>query len=279
MTNIKRIAAINDLSGASRCSLTTALPIISAMGINCCVMPTAVLSNHTGYSTYFFEDCTSQMAEFSKIWKNLDMKFDCIYSGFLGSEAQIEIVEAFVRDFASENTLVVVDPVMGDNGEIYTTYTPALCEEMKRLAAMADIVTPNITEACTLAGCDYFGEETSVDKLSDICKRICDLGSKSVVLTGCKGKSSISNFVYDGNKSAMFSSELVPKYYTGTGDVFASLIAGLVTKGYTLFEAAEFATDFVHKITTFSYELDMDINEGVAYEPFLGLLTEKNIER
>ena len=275
MTRQKRIAAINDLSGASRCSLTTAIPIISALGINCCVMPTAILSNHTGYSSYFFEDCTSQMAEFSKSWRELGMEFDCIYSGFLGSEAQIEIVAQFVRDFGREDTLIVVDPVMGDNGEIYTTYTKALCDEMKRLAAMADIVTPNITEACTLAGCEYSGEEPTKEALSDICKRICDLGAKSVVLTGCKGKKHISNFVYDGTNSEMFSSELVPKYYTGTGDVFASLIAGLVTKGYSLFEATEFATEFVHKITTYSYEIDMDINEGVAYERFLGFLTEK----
>ncbi len=216
------------------------------------------------------------MAEFSKSWKELEMDFDCIYSGFLGSEAQIEIVEQFVRDFKGNDTLIVVDPVMGDNGEIYTTYTPALCDEMKRLAAMADIVTPNITEACTLSGCEYSGEEPTRETLSDICKRICDLGAKSVVLTGCKGKTSISNFVYDGTHSEMFSSELVPKYYTGTGDVFASLIAGLVTKGCTLFEATEFATDFVHKITTYSYEIDMDINEGVAYEGFLGLLTGIN---
>ena len=269
----KRIAAINDLSGASRCSLTTALPIISSMGINCCVMPTAILSNHTGYSTYFFEDCTSQMSEFSKKWKELDLKFDCIYSGFLGSESQIETVEKFVSDFKDENTLIVVDPVMGDNGEIYTTYTEALCDEMKRLVAMADIVTPNITEACSLSGYGYFGETADEDKLTDICKRICDLGAKSVVLTGCKGKKSISNFVYDGKNTSMYSSELVPKYYTGTGDVFASLIAGLATKGFSVFEATEFATDFVHKITTYSYEIDMDINEGVAYEGFLGLLS------
>lgn len=273
MNTLKRIAAINDLSGASRCSLTTALPIISAMGINCCVMPTAILSNHTGYSTYFFEDCTSQMNEFSKKWKELDMKFDCIYSGFLGSEKQIETVERFVSDFKDENTIVVVDPVMGDNGEIYSTYTKGLCDKMKRLVSMADIVTPNITEACNLGGMEYFGEETSEEKLSEICKRICEMGAKSVVVTGCKGKKSISNFVYDTKTTALFSSHLVPKYYTGTGDVFASLIAGLATKGYDIFASTKFATEFVHKVTTYSYELDMDINDGVAFEKFLGELT------
>ena len=273
MNTLKRIAAINDLSGASRCSLTTALPIISSMGINCCVMPTAILSNHTGYSTYFFEDCTSQMNEFSKKWKELDMKFDCIYSGFLGSEEQIETVEKFVSDFRDENTVVVVDPVMGDNGEIYSTYTKELCAEMKRLVAMADIVTPNITEACSLSDIEYSGEGTGEEKLLEICRKICDMGAKNVVITGCKGKKSISNFVYDGKTTALFSSQLVPKYYTGTGDVFASLIAGLVTKGYDVFAATKFATEFVHKVTTYSYELDMDINEGVAFEKFLGELS------
>lgn len=269
-----RVAAINDLSGASRCSLTTALPIISALGINCCVMPTALLSNHTGYSDYFFEDCTMQMEEFAENWKKMKLQFDCIYSGFLGSERQIETVENFIKDFRQDGTKVVIDPVMGDNGEIYTTYTMDMCNKMKRLVADADIVTPNLTEACTLCGMDYVGEHPDNDTLELICRRICELGAKSVVLTGCKDNKFISNLVYTDGEMRKFSSELIPKYFTGTGDTFASLVCGLVTIGKTVFEAVDFATDFIHKCATYSYAIGQSINEGIACERFLPLLTD-----
>lgn len=269
-----RVAAINDLSGASRCSLTTALPIISALGINCCVMPTALLSNHTGYSEYFFEDCTMQMEQFAENWKKMQLSFDCIYSGFLGSERQIDTVENFIKDFRQADTKVVIDPVMGDNGEIYTTYTMDMCDKMKRLVAGADIVTPNLTEACTLCGMDYVGEHPDNDTLELICRRICELGAKSVVLTGCKDNKFISNIVYTDGEMRKFSSELIPKYFTGTGDTFASLVCGLVTIGKTVFEAVEFATDFIHKCATYSYAIGQSINEGIACERFLPLLTD-----
>ena len=269
-----RVAAINDLSGASRCSLTTALPIISALGINCCVMPTALLSNHTGYSEYFFEDCTEQMEEFAVNWKKMNLSFDCIYSGFLGSEKQIDTVENFIHDFKSDTTRVVIDPVMGDNGEIYTTYTDAMCAKMKRLVALADIITPNLTEACTLCGMDYVGENPDDATLELICRTLSDLGAKSIVLTGCKDKNCISNIVYEHGKIQKYSSELIPKYFTGTGDTFASLICGLVTIGKTVFEAVEFATDFIHKCATYSYAIGQSINEGIACERFLPLLTD-----
>lgn len=270
-----RVAAINDLSGASRCSLTTALPIIAAMGINCCVMPTALLSNHTGYDTFFFEDCTNQMEEFSKSWEVMGLNFDCIFSGFLGCAKQIETVENFINKFASDKTKIIVDPVMGDNGEIYSTYTDEMCTKMKRLVQKADIITPNLTEACTLCNIDYVGEHPSDDELSDICRKLCELGAKSVVLTGCKCDNFISNYVYSDGIFKKYSSELIPKYFTGTGDVFASIICAMVTKGNSVFKAVEFATDFVHKAATYSYSIGITINEGIAFEKFLGLLTEQ----
>lgn len=274
MDKYYRVAAINDLSGASRCSLTTALPVISAMGINCCVMPTALLSNHTGYSDYFFEDCTEQMEQFALNWKKMQLNFDCIYSGFLGSEKQIETVENFIKDFKAAGTKVVIDPVMGDNGKIYTTYTSAMCNEMKKLVAVSDIVTPNLTEACSLCGMEYVGEHPDDETAEHICRKICELGAGSVVLTGCKDRDCISNVVYENGVMKKYSSKLIPKYFTGTGDTFASLICGLVTIGKTVFEAVEFATDFIHKCAVYSYEIGQSVNEGIACEKFLGLLTD-----
>lgn len=274
MKKPRKVAVINDLSGASRCSLTTALPVISALGINCSVMPTALLSNHTGYSDYFFEDCTSQMKEFLVNWKKMKLEFDAIYSGFLGSEEQIDIVSDFISDFKKDNTKIIIDPVMGDNGEIYTTYTSAMCEKMKKLIMGADVVTPNLTEACILSGLDYVGEHPDDETLKKICSAICALGAKSVVLTGCKDDNVISNMVYVDGECKKYSSSLIPKYFTGTGDTFASLICGLVTLGKTVFEAVEFATEFIHKCASYSYTIGQSVNEGIACERFLPLLTD-----
>lgn len=270
-----RVAAINDLSGASRCSLTTALPIISAMGINCCVMPTALLSNHTGYSSFFFEDCTNQMQEFSDKWENLELHFDCIFSGFLGCAKQIETVEHFIDKFADEKTKILIDPVMGDNGEIYSTYTDEMCSKMKRLVKRADVLTPNLTEACSLCGIEYAGEHPDDSTLKQICEKLLELGAKSVVLTGCKCENYISNYVYSDNEGRKYSSELIPKYFTGTGDVFASIVCAMITKGKSVFEAVEFATDFVHRAASYSYSIGITVNEGIAFEKFLGLLTSQ----
>ena len=137
---MKKVAAINDLSGFGRCSITVALPVLSAHGVQCCPVPTAILSNHTGFGTYFFDDYSDKMMTYIDAWENLGLDFDCIYTGFLGSEKQIDIVENFIKK--SENSWVLVDPVMADDGEIYSTYTPVMCEKMKRLVSLADVVTP-----------------------------------------------------------------------------------------------------------------------------------------
>ena len=274
MKKPKKVAVINDLSGASRCSLTTALPVISSLGINCSVMPTALLSNHTGHDHYFFEDCTSQMKEFAKNWEKMELEFDSIYSGFLGTEEQIDIVSEFIAEFKKENTKIIIDPVMGDNGEIYTTYTSRMCDKMKELVRIADVITPNLTEACMLTGIDYVGEHPDDDTLRKICEGLCTLGAKSVVLTGCKDENLISNIVYSDGVCKKYSSALIPKYFTGTGDTFASLICGLVTMGKTVFESVEFATEFIHKCASYSYTIGQTVNEGIACEKFLPLLTD-----
>ena len=144
----KKVAVINDLSGFGRCALTVMLPIISKLKVQCCPIPTAILSNHTAYPEFYFDDYTERMQEYIDGWKKLDLSFHGIGTGFLGSRIQIEIVSKFIRDFRTEDTIVMVDPIMGDDGKAYATYTEAMCREMKKLVAYADIVTPNVTESC-----------------------------------------------------------------------------------------------------------------------------------
>ena len=151
----KKIAVINDLSGYGRCSLTVAIPVLSAMGHQCCPIPTAILSNHTEFPVYFFDDYTEKMTTYTDKWKELGLSFDAIATGFLGSEAQIGIVMEIVQKLKAEKTFVVVDPVMGDHGHAYETYTPEMCEQMKELVCMADVVLPNVTECCILTDTPY----------------------------------------------------------------------------------------------------------------------------
>ena len=146
----KKIAMINDLSGYGRCSITAALPVLAALKIQCCPVPTSVLSNHTGFPVYFFDDYTDKMEPYIEKWKELGLSFDGIVSGFLGSERQIQIVKDMITEFKKPETKVIVDPIMGDHGETYATYTETMCRKMRELAEMADILTPNLTEACIL---------------------------------------------------------------------------------------------------------------------------------
>ena len=151
----KKIAMINDLSGYGRCSITAALPVLAALKIQCCPVPTSVLSNHTGFPVYFFDDYTDKMEPYVEKWKELGLSFDGIVSGFLGSERQIQIVKNMITEFKGPETKVIVDPIMGDHGEAYATYTEAMCRKMKELAEMADVLTPNLTEACILTDRPY----------------------------------------------------------------------------------------------------------------------------
>ncbi len=275
MDSIKRIAAINDLSGASRCSLTVALPIISALGIQCCVMPTAILSNHTGFESFYFEDYTRGMDKFSGEWEKLNLKFDCIYTGFLGSDKQIELVENFMADFNEADTKIVIDPVMGDDGKIYTTYTEKMCLEMKKLVSYADVVTPNITEACVLSDTPYTSENITMDTALDICKKIYDMGAKNIILTGIKTDKTVSNYVYSGNgDGSIYTTPLIKTYYTGTGDLFSSVICGMYVNGMDIKSCAEFATEFTKKATQKSYELGLKWEEGICFELFMDELTK-----
>ena len=173
----KKIAVINDLSGFGRCSIAVALPLISHLGIQCCPLPTAIFSDHTGFDSFYVKDFTDSMAPYMAEWKKLDLEFEGILTGFLGSVRQIELVEQFLGEFTTQRTTVIVDPVMGDYGKLYATYTQELCQGIGRLVQYADILTPNLTEACILTGTPYQAHFTEAELLV-LAQKLCDQGRK-----------------------------------------------------------------------------------------------------
>lgn len=270
----KKCAVINDFSGFGRCSISVALPILSALGVQCCSVPTAILSNHTAYPSYFFDSYTSKMDDYIAEWKKLNLQFDTIFSGFLGCGEQIEIVSNFIKDFAKKGTHIIVDPVMGDNGKIYTTYTSEMCEKMRELALLADIITPNVTEACILAGEDYKGEDIDEPFARKLLENLSRQGRRSVLITGVIREKSVCTCVFDREKQEFYTIEnrRIDKSYPGTGDLFASVLCGEITRGESLLSATKKAADFVEKTTEYTSLYDTDINDGIAFEALMGLL-------
>lgn len=272
-----RVAAIHDLSGFGRCSLTVAIPVLSAMGVQCCPLPTAYLSTHTGgFEGFSFLDMTEEMRSAAAHWKALDLRFQCIYSGFLGSERQIGTVIDFLRDFREPDTLVVVDPVMGDHGEIYQTYTAEMCRGMTRLAEQADVIVPNLTEAALLLGVPYETLPVGETGGREIAERLSLNGRRSVVLTGVSASAEETGAVcFDAGtgRTEWAQTRRVPRDFCGTGDVFASVLTGALVKGRTLPEAARQAVEFVRVCAERTAAQDLPVREGVDFEPLLGRLT------
>ena len=190
-----KAALINDFSGFGRCSVTVALPIISQMKVQCCPVLTSVFSNHTGYPSFYFDDYTEKMPSYIAEWKKLNLHFECIAAGFLGSERQIEIVKNFIRDFKDETTKVLIDPVMGDHGRTYQTFTPEMCSQMKQLAHFADILTPNLTEACILTDTPYHDGHWQMSELSELALSLIAMGPSKVVITGVSMGTFIGNVI------------------------------------------------------------------------------------
>ena len=272
-----RVAAIHDMSGFGRCSLTVAIPILSAMGIQCCPLPTAFLSTHTGgFEGFTFLDMTDEMPKVSTHWKQLGLSFQALYSGFLGSERQIGIVEDFIRDFRAPGTVVVVDPVMGDHGRVYQTYTPAMCAGTAHLAAQADVITPNLTEAALLLDIPYEDLPTGEAGCREIVERLSLDGKRSVVLTGRLSRGGETGAVcYDAStgRVEVVETQRVPREFHGTGDVFASVLTGALVQGASLTEAARAAVDFVRLCAERTAAEGLPMREGVDFEPLLGTLT------
>ena len=267
-----RVAAIHDLSGLGRCSLTVAMPVLSVMGCQCAPMPTAVLSSQTGGVTgYTFLDMTDQMGPIADHWKAVDARFDAIYTGFLGSEQQIALVERFFDDFARENTLLLVDPVMGDDGAAYDTYGTALIEGMRHLARRAHIITPNFTEAAFLLGLPGDALKTGAISPEEAVRQLSLEGRRSVVLTGYRRGKNTGSLCLDAKTGAVTVTEnpCVEVSFPGTGDLFASVLCGGLLQGRTLAESAALAENFVHDCIVRTADRNLPRFHGVDFEPLL----------
>lgn len=269
----KKIAVINDMSGFGRCSLTVALPIISYLGIQCCPVPTSILSNHMGFEEYFFDDYTEKMEEYIGKWRKLGLKFEGITSGFLGSRAQIETVINFIEEFGGGRTKVVIDPVMGDNGRIYATYTEEMCGEMRRLIKYADIITPNLTECCRLTDTVYKKEGWKEAELYGMAVKLLDQGPEKVVITGIPQGEFIASYAAEkGKEPKMIQVHKAGTERSGTGDVFASIIAADAVNRVDFEKSVGKASDFVRRGILKSVELDIPSTDGVCFEEILHTL-------
>lgn len=271
----KKVAVINDFSGFGRCSLAVALPIISAMGMQCCPLPTAIFSNHTGFSSYYWTDFTNHMTAYMDQWEKLGLQFRAINTGFLGSQAQCEIVLDFLRRFKTEDTLAVIDPVMGDDGKLYATYSQELAESMRALTEYADILTPNLTELCMLVGVPY-RENFTQQELAALCADLCAQGPQKIVISGLHlddGKN-LGNFVYEqGQQPILLRSEKIGACRSGTGDVFAAIITGCAARGQDFRSSVQLAANFISKAARRTTELNIPTTDGICFEEFLSDLT------
>lgn len=268
----KKIALINDFSGFGRCSIAVELPIISKLKVQCCPLPTSIFSNHTGFPSHFMEDFTPNMEDFIAEWKKLNLTFSGISTGFLGSADQIRIVSNFISDFRTKDTVVVVDPVMGDHGKPYHTYTEDMCRRMKELVKYADIITPNLTEACILTDTPY-KEQVKTSEIMELAKKLSDLGPSKIVITGIPQKSYICNFCYEEGKEPVFvKTHKVGQSRSGTGDIFAAIITADAVNGIPFYDSVKKASLFIKKCILSSIELDIPLTDGVCFEEVLDKL-------
>ncbi len=244
---MKRIVTVQDISCFGKCSITVALPLVSAMGVECAIIPTSILSTHTGgFKNFTFTDLNEDIPKIAKHWQEYDIKFDSIYTGYLGNEKQINYVIDFISKFRGENTLVFVDPAMADKGKLYAGFDKEFPSHMARLCAIADIIVPNITEASFLLDIPYT-EEYDEEYIKDVCKRLSALGAKKVILTGIHfGNETQGAYFYDSEsgKTYYYCRETIDAAFHGTGDTFSSVLCAALTKGYTYENAIKIAVDF-----------------------------------
>ena len=277
----KRVLAIHDISCFGRCSLTVALPIISAVGAECTVIPTAVLSTHTGGFTGFtYRDLTEDIVPIVDHWKTLDLKFDAIYTGFLGSFEQIAIV-ADTFDRLKEDTMIVVDPVMADNGKLYAIFPPEFPMEMKKVCSKADVLMPNITEATLLLGEEYVEGPYTPEYIEGLMERLTTLGPKKIVLTGVyfdDVKLGAATYDADTGEKSYYFCDKIPGYYHGTGDVFGSAVVASLIRGRSLPDASRIAVDFTVGSIQRTFDAKSDIRFGVDFEEGIPQLIEDVFE-
>lgn len=273
MKNVPKVAAIHDMSGVGRCSMTVIMPVMSALGCQVCPLPTAILSNHSEYNYFYFFDFTDHMGEYYSYWEKNNELFDCIYSGFIGSEKQINtMIEIIDKSKKQNNPLIVVDPVMGDHGKVYKTYTNEMIRKMSQLVRKADIITPNLTEAGLLLGEKYNGETINIEILKEYLNKLCSMGPNKVLITGITtDEGEHINACYNKETNEYWKAEFdfVDTRYPGTGDLFTSLFTAYLLNGKSLPKAMEAASIFVSKAVKATYDAKTPSSEGVIFEKIM----------
>lgn len=280
---MKKIAVINDLSGFGRCSLTAAISVISAMGVQPCPLPTAILTAQTGYPSYYFDDYTEKMEHFRTEWKKMGQSFDGIYTGFVAGKKQIHQILRFIDTFDTPETFLLVDPVMGDDGIKYDMFTPELLTEMKKLAKRGDVITPNLTELCLLTDADFH----SVREISDterllrtvqtLALSFCEEGPEHVIVTGIhftddSGHPQMGNLYVSKTNTSLRAFPYIGKSYSGTGDLFASCLAAGIAKEREIPEIIQITGEFLEASIADAVKENVPRNDGVNYEKFLWML-------
>lgn len=278
----KKIAVINDLSGFGRCSLTAAISVLSAMGVQACPLPTAILTAQTEYPSYYCDDYTDKMEIYRSEWEKMNQKFDGIYTGFVASEAQIGHIFNFIDTFRTPDTFLLVDPVMGDDGITYDVFTPSLLAKMKELALKADIVTPNMTELCLLT--DHSYEELIqisdtgqlLAQIQTLGQKLCSMGPSHVIVTGIQftedGIRKMGNLYITESDSTLVSFPYVGGSYSGTGDLFASCLVAGIARDLKIPEIIKTAGTFLEYALTDSVKENVPENDGVNFEKYLYIL-------
>ena len=289
----QKIALVNDITGFGRCSTAVMAPIVSAMTIQAVAVPTAILSAHTQFPHYYYEDFTPKMREYIQSYKDLKLEFDGIATGFLGSEEQVDIVADFIESFKKESTMVLVDPVMGDDGILYRTYTKGMCERMRELVKYAQILTPNLTELCVLLDTDYGNGKFSLDELHDMCAELANQGDrpsgaelaqsssspgiparrgpKHIVVTGIPFNDyQIMNYIYTKDEDPrIVMVDKIGENRGGTGDVISAVIAGKYLTGHSFYDSVKIAADFTSKCLKYCEETGVPNTWGLSFEMFL----------
>ena len=279
MVNIsktKKIAAVHDLSGVGKVSLNVVIPVLTSMGFQVCPLPTAVLSNHTQYPQFSFLDLTEEMKKIIDYWKKIDAEFDAFYSGYLGSPDQVNIVKQFIADFKKEDSLVVVDPVLGDNGKLYSNFDQHIVVAMRQMITVADVITPNLTELFELLEKPY-QEHNTDDQLKQYMLELSERGPSIVIITNVPvlndpHMTSVYAYNKNGNRFWKTTCPYVPAHYPGTGDTFTSVITGALMQGDSLPMALDRAAQFCYQGIRATYGYQYDFREGILLEKVLPYL-------
>jgi len=257
MPAMKRVVTVQDISCLGKCSLTVALPLISAMGVEACILPTAILSTHTAFKGFTFHDLTSEIKPICDHWKEEKIHFDAIYTGYLGSFDQLKLVENLIDDFAATDTFTIVDPCMADNGKLYTGFNQDFAFAMARLCSKANVILPNLTEACFMLGIPYKEKSYDLAYIKDLVKKLAALGAQKVILKGLqfeedeeelkgvKNKIGILSYDSQSDRFDCYFHKKLPVNFHGTGDIFASVLTAALMRGYSLKKSYTLAADFV----------------------------------